>query len=64
MTLASEIVQDKAKEKITSYFTAFIHIVAKSCSIYAYSRYFPYVKVLVIKDWHLNEATHSILLLF
>jgi len=34
--LASEIVQDKAKEKTTSYFTVFIHIVA----VYEYLQYF------------------------
>lgn len=64
MTLVSEIVQDKDKEKITSDFRTFIHIAAKSSSIYIYSQYFPYAKVLVIKDWHLNKVTHSVWLPF
>lgn len=60
MTLVSEIVQDKAEEKITSDFITFIHIAAKSSSVYIHSQYFPYAKVLVIKDWHLNKVTHSV----
>lgn len=49
MKFVSGIVYDKAKEKITSYSKAFIHIATKSCSIYVHPQYFPYAEVLLTK---------------
>lgn len=48
------------KEKISSYFTAFIHSAAKSCLAFAHSQYLRHARALLIKDWHLNEVNHSV----